>query len=38
MSQLVQGHGIERCVEGAHFAARQLIVSGQKLEGECPFE
>lgn len=38
LSQLVQGHGLERCVEGSHFAARQLILSGQKLDGECPFE
>lgn len=38
LSQLAQGHGLERCVEGAHFAARQLILSGPELKGECPFE
>jgi len=38
LSQLAQGHGLERCVEGGHFAARQLILHGPRLDGECPFE
>lgn len=38
LSQLVQGHGLERCVEGAHYCARQLITEGPFLEGECPFQ
>jgi len=38
LSQLVQGHGLERCVEGAHYCARQLITDGAFLEEECPFQ
>ena len=38
LSQLVQGHGLERCVEGAHYCSRQLITSGPHLDSECPFQ
>lgn len=38
LSQLVQGHGLERCVEGAHYCARQLITDGAMLGEECPFQ
>lgn len=38
LAQLVQGHGLERCVEGGHFATRELLQNGNDLSGECPFE
>ncbi|CBY12411.1 unnamed protein product [Oikopleura dioica] len=38
LGQLVQGHGLERCVEGGHFAVQELLQHGNKLSGECPFE
>ena len=38
LGQLVQGDGLERCVEGGHFAVQELLQHGNKLAGECPFE
>lgn len=38
LSQLVFGHSVERCVEGGHFASRQLIINGPSLKSDCPFQ
>lgn len=38
LSQLVQGHGLERCVEGAHYCSRMLITNGPIIGEECPFQ